>query len=191
MELCSNVKARNDWGFNHSPVEPSQVIRQAVTLWCEIGPSAPQAVESSQARSQFIHNHSRWAPPSQGCLKANCDVSLSLGGRKVSLAVILSDWKGRLVDGVVSMVQSLIQGEARAVRLAYLFLRALGLSNVQVKSDKKSVIELSASELDPLCDCLVCIHDIRFLGLESSFTFSWAPRTANRVVDWLASTQLN
>ncbi|KAL7241047.1 hypothetical protein ACSBR2_006633 [Camellia fascicularis] len=41
--------------------------------------------------------------------------------------------------------------EAHAIRLACMFLRALGLSNLQVESDNQEVIALCVSELVPPC----------------------------------------
>ncbi|KAL7235685.1 hypothetical protein ACSBR1_019055 [Camellia fascicularis] len=93
---------------------------------------------------------------------------------------------------VVSLVQasSVNQGEARALRLACVFLQALGLINVQVERDNKSVIELSTSELVPPWDCRACILDIHSLSLSSSISFPWVPREANSVVHGIATTHL-
>ncbi|CAL5411534.1 unnamed protein product [Camellia sinensis] len=71
-----------------------------------------------------------------------------------------------------------------------MFLQALGLSNVQVKSDCKSVIELCVSELVPPWKCLAFLYDIQSMGQASSLSFSWVPRAANTVAHWLASSKL-
>ncbi|KAL7264937.1 hypothetical protein ACSBR1_002817 [Camellia fascicularis] len=133
-----------------------------------------------------------WCPPSCGCLKINCDASVAANSGRTSIAAVLRDWQEQLVDGVVFLSQSssVIQGEACAVRLACRLLQALGLSNVQAKSDCKVVIDLSVLELDPPWDCLALLHDIHSSKPSLRCFFSWIPREANRVAHWLASTHL-
>ncbi|XP_028072143.1 uncharacterized protein LOC114274422 [Camellia sinensis] len=139
-----------------------------------------------------VQNCNRWTPPPRGMYKANCDASFASKGKKTSLAVILRDWTGQFIDGVVSTVHtsSVTQGEARAIWLACMFLQALGLSNVQVESDCKSVIDLCVSKLVPPWECLAYVSDIRSMGQASSFSFSWVPTIANSVTHWLASSKL-
>ncbi|KAL7241829.1 hypothetical protein ACSBR1_014420 [Camellia fascicularis] len=69
-------------------------------------------------------------------------------------------------------------------------LQTLGLSNIQVESDCKSVIDLSVSELDPPWDCLAIVHDIQAVAFSSSCVLSWMPREASSVAHWVASAHL-
>ncbi|XP_028110664.1 uncharacterized protein LOC114309167 [Camellia sinensis] len=185
-------KAHNEWVFNQFEVNPMQVIRQASFLRREgcsvvaLADSSPVSVNSA------VQICNRWTPPPHGMFKVNCDTSFASKGKKTSLAVILQDWKGHLIDGVVSIVHtsSVTQGEARAIWLACMFLQALGLSNFQVESDCKSVIDLCVSELVPPWECLAYLSDIRSTGQASSFSFSWVPRAANSVAHWLASSRI-
>ncbi|KAL7162800.1 hypothetical protein ACSBR2_043141 [Camellia fascicularis] len=134
----------------------------------------------------------RWSPPGLGHFKLNCDASFTIDGSKASLVVILRNREGQLVDGRTSIVHvsSTLQGEARAVRMAYAFSQTLNLSQVSVEGDNKTVIELSVSELVPPWDCMAIIHDIRSAKSRSNISFSWSPRSSNRVAHWVASCNL-
>lgn len=185
-------KARNEWVFTNSQVELYVVVGKASSFWREIfqtplpaGGPIPAVLSLSQSRPV-------WQRPGRGCLKINCDASVAAASGRTSIAAVLRDWQGRLVDGVVVSVQSssVLQGEARAVRLACRLLQALGLSNVQVESDCQVAIDLSVSELDPPWDCLALLHDIQSLKPSLRCSFAWIPRAANRVTHWVASSHL-
>ncbi|KAL7259099.1 hypothetical protein ACSBR1_005074 [Camellia fascicularis] len=134
----------------------------------------------------------RWSPPGLGHFKLNCDASFTKDGSKASLAIILCNWEGQLVDGRTSIVHvsSTLQGEARTVRMACAFFQTLNLSQVSVEGDNKTVIELSVSELVPSWDYMAIIHDIRSTKSWSNISFSWSPRSSNRVAHWVASRNL-
>ncbi|KAL7193375.1 hypothetical protein ACSBR2_025064 [Camellia fascicularis] len=83
-----------------------------------------------------------------------------------------------------------MQGKARAVRMACVFSHTLNLRQVHVEGDNKSVITLSVSELVPPRDCQAIIHDIRFARSRRNISFSWLPRSTNRVAHWVASCHL-
>lgn len=126
-------------------------------------------------------------------MKINCDTNFSIHDGRAVVAVILRDDQGKLVDGVVSTVYSFLvrQGEAHDIRLAYLFLQSLGLSNIQVESDNKEVIALCISKLVPPWDCSAIIHDIQVLKLTLHASFAWIPREANGVSHKLARAHLH
>lgn len=119
-----------------------------------------------QAASFAISVLTTWVPPLQDQLKFNCDASFSKDGSSSSIAVVLWDWKGRLIASSTSTMpsSSVSQSEARAIRLACLLASSLSLANLHVESDNKSVIELSATKLDPPWESLAIFHDIRASG---------------------------
>ncbi|GMP62795.1 hypothetical protein CsSME_00024758 [Camellia sinensis var. sinensis] len=96
-------------------------------------------------------------------MKVSFDASFSSSDGSAALAVILRDSHGKLIDGVTSIVysSSAKQGEAHAIRLACMFLRALGLSHIQVQSDNQAVITLCVSEMVPPWDISALLHDIQ------------------------------
>ncbi|KAI7986321.1 putative ribonuclease H protein [Camellia lanceoleosa] len=51
------LKARNDWVFNHSPIEPAQVVRQAASLWREVYFHSVQEEVSPSTSTQSIQSH--------------------------------------------------------------------------------------------------------------------------------------
>ncbi|XP_028076555.1 uncharacterized protein LOC114278664 [Camellia sinensis] len=151
-----------------------------------------RAVCPQQAVSFAIPVLSTWVPPLQDQLKFNCDASFSKDGSSSSIAVVLRDWEGKLIAGSTSTMlsSSVSQSEARAVRLACLLASSLALANLHVESDNKSVIKLSATELDPPSESLAIFHDICASRSRLGLLFRWIPRTANKVAHWLASCAL-
>ncbi|GMP72660.1 hypothetical protein CsSME_00030605 [Camellia sinensis var. sinensis] len=125
-------------------------------------------------------------------MKINYDTSFSKLEDKVALAVVLRDGQRKLVDGMVSTIytSSSKLGEALAIRLACLFLQALGFLNVQVESNNKEVIDLCVSEQVPPWECSAIIHDIQSLNSTLNASFAWIPMEANGVAHWLARTHL-
>ncbi|KAL7247442.1 hypothetical protein ACSBR2_002370 [Camellia fascicularis] len=83
-----------------------------------------------------------------------------------------------------------MQRETQAVRMACAFSHTLNLRQVHVEGDNKVVIDLSVSELVPSWDCQAIIHDIQFARSRRNISFSWSPRSTNRVAHWVASCHL-
>ncbi|KAL7172332.1 hypothetical protein ACSBR2_031930 [Camellia fascicularis] len=184
-------KSQNDWVFNHNPLNPTVTMQQATAAWREL--YVLNHLGARQPNTAVFEPPSRrWSPPGLGQFKLNCDASFTKDGTKASLAVILRNREGQLVDGRTSIVHvsSTLQGEARAVRMACDFSQTLNLRQVSVEGDNKTVIELSVSELVPPWDCMTIIHDIRSAKSRSNISFSWSPRSSNRVAHWVASRNL-
>ncbi|XP_028072149.1 uncharacterized protein LOC114274429 [Camellia sinensis] len=161
---------------------PTITLQQAKVSWRELFVLNHHGVQQPNAEVTEPPIY-RWSPPSLGQFRINCDASFSRDGSKASLAVILRNWGGKLVDGRTSTVHvSLtLQREAQAVRMACAFSQTLNLREVSVEGDNKSVIDLSVSELVPPWDCLAIIHDIRSTRSRRDISFSWSPRSTNHV----------
>ncbi|XP_028083788.1 uncharacterized protein LOC114285008 [Camellia sinensis] len=184
-------KSRNDWVFNHNPLNPTVTLYQATATWRELYVLNHLGARQLNAAVSEPPSH-RWSPPGLGHFKLNCDASFTKDGSKASLAAILQNREGQLVDGRTSIVHvsSTLQGEAQAVRMACAFFQTLNLSQISVEGDSKTVIELSVSELVPPWDCMAIIHDIRSTKSRNNISFCWSPRSSNRAAHWVASRNL-
>ncbi|KAI8003566.1 hypothetical protein LOK49_LG08G03257 [Camellia lanceoleosa] len=134
-----------------------------------------------------------WQAPNPGSYKINCDVAIKKGSSEASVAILLRDSGGRLIDGLTQSwrVSSSLQGEALACRCACQLAQARNLNMVEIKGDNKTVLFLCVSETDPPWDCNVIIGDIKSLAAHGNLTFSWKPRTANQTAHWVAQASLH
>ncbi|KAH7834120.1 hypothetical protein Vadar_012884 [Vaccinium darrowii] len=119
----------------------------------------------------------------------NCDVAVSKNGKEATLAVIVRDCKGTLLNGTVNSayISSPLQGELLAIRRACVMGKDLGLHGFTIESDNQMAIKLSVSELDPPWEDSAIVWDIRQLGLEMKIQFCWIKRTANELAHAVAS----
>lgn len=187
-------KSRNALVFNRLPVDSQSTIFLAARDNLEfLSAALRHSFKGSLNHTPVDTANVVWTTPSSGCFKANCDVAMEKGSTKASIAVLFRNWKGELVDGAVQRieVQSVLQGEAFAVRKACLIARALNLSQVEIEGDNKSVISLCVSEDVPPWTCAPIIEDIRTLARCSNFSLHWSPRSANGATHWTARASLS
>ncbi|KAI8573991.1 hypothetical protein RHMOL_Rhmol01G0318700 [Rhododendron molle] len=116
-----------------------------------------------------------WLPPPVGHIKANCDVAMSNEGRDAMAAVILRNSRGEVVDGAVKgfKVDSVLQGELQAIRLACATAKDQGWQSLMVESDCKQATELCVNELVPPWNCTALAEDIKEMAEERSTTLQW------------------
>lgn len=122
-------------------------------------------------------------------IKANCDVAKVGNKSRAAIAVVLRDYKGKIVDGRTSIVfiSSVSQGEALAIRLAGSLLVDNQISDAIIESDNKEVIHLCSTENVPPWEYATAIVDVRELVYSSRFSFVWVPRCCNEAANWVAS----
>ncbi|GMQ04487.1 hypothetical protein CsSME_00049890 [Camellia sinensis var. sinensis] len=187
-------KSRNALVFHRLPVDPQSTIYQAARDNLEFLLVGPRHSFGGSLNHSLVEvSNEVWTAPSLGCFKANCDVAMGKGSTTAFIVVLFRNWKGELVDGAVQRiaVQSVLQGEAFAVRKACLMARALNLSQVEIEEDNKSVISLCVSEDVPPWTCAPIIEDIRMLARCSNLSFHWSPRSANGAAHWTARAYLS
>lgn len=100
--------------------------------------------------------------PDKGKLKVNCDAAIPATEPGSKAAVVLRNWKGKIVDGFARSVHvgSSLGGELYAIRAACELVIGLGLKEVEVGSDNKQAIFLSVSELMPPWEIRALVVDI-------------------------------
>ncbi|KAI8004783.1 hypothetical protein LOK49_LG08G02438 [Camellia lanceoleosa] len=125
--------------------------------------------------------------------KIFCDVTTNLDLEKGAITIIIQDKFGCLIDGLTKQVHinSTMQGEALAIRLACALVKYLNLSLVEIFGDNLAVILLCVSEKIPLWECDVIIKGIRLLACQGGVSFKWFPRVVNRAFRRIARVCLD
>ncbi|KAG5555977.1 hypothetical protein RHGRI_006568 [Rhododendron griersonianum] len=181
-------KSRNDWVFNHVPVDPRETMARANFGWSEFQGSLGIQGTTRQ-HTNHISTVTHWECPEEGWVKANCDVAMKKGYPKAAIAVVLRNCKGEVLDGCSSLVNasSATQGEALAVRLACQLINSNQISRAIIESDNKMFIKLCSTENVPPWECDTLIKDIRLISSNFARKFSWVPRACNKASHWVAS----
>lgn len=185
-------KSRNDFVFRNTPVDPLIVMAKANFARMEFSNAfvLPSVQMDNQPSSDV---QSTWAAPDSLKYKVNCDAAFSKDGGDGSIAVVMRNWDGKLVDGWAKSVKisSPLQGELLAIREACLMISALGMKEVSVESDNKQAILLSASELVPPWEASAVVLDIRELARMGGILFKWVRREANKAAQSIAALAKN
>ncbi|KAI8020766.1 hypothetical protein LOK49_LG03G00049 [Camellia lanceoleosa] len=134
-----------------------------------------------------------WTSPDHGQFKFNWDVATKKGSSQASIAVVLRNASGQILNGLskTEYISSSFQGEALACRWACLFAQACGLPGAIIEGDNRSVIILSVSETVPPWECGLIIEDIRSLASQEMLILQWRPRSANSVAHCVAQASLH
>ncbi|XP_028095770.1 uncharacterized protein LOC114293006 [Camellia sinensis] len=187
-------KDRNNFVFNHIPVEPSSTLHRARVAMAEFEVGVYRWVMGlSRQPTQSAAAMDKWDPPQPGFFKVNCDVAILLGSSRAAAAAVLRDEHGRLVDGLTKKlcISSPFQGEAQACRLACLLAHQHNLLDVLVEGDNKAVIHLCVTETVPPWECVAILRDIKLLAPQGRFSFQWRPKASNKVAHWVARACLH
>ncbi|KAI8551926.1 hypothetical protein RHMOL_Rhmol06G0225200 [Rhododendron molle] len=91
-------KTRNDFVFNHNPIDLEKTMRNALEALCEFSElRIPLMVPMDNPTVEVNSTH--WRAPDHGSFKMNCDVAVRRNGRDAMCSAILRDDKGKMVDG--------------------------------------------------------------------------------------------
>ncbi|KAI8525452.1 hypothetical protein RHMOL_Rhmol13G0231200 [Rhododendron molle] len=181
-------KTRNGFVFRKIRIDPRDTLAainhaRMETSWILEIPDVHMDTPSPQ------EDISTWRAPDRGHFKANCDVAIPKGGGEGKLAVVIRDWKGKILDGLTrtTVASSTLSGELRAIRAACAMVTCLGIRGVEVEADNKQAILLSVSELVPPWEVSSEVLDIRHFAKEWDIKFRWVRRGANRVAHEIAA----
>ncbi|KAF7152182.1 hypothetical protein RHSIM_Rhsim01G0199300 [Rhododendron simsii] len=122
-------KSRNDWVFNHIPVDPQETMAKANFGWSEFQGSLGNQ-EISRHHMEQVTTGTHWECPEEGWVKANCDVTLKKGSPKAAIAVVLRNYKGEVLDGCSSLVDASSISHPRRD-----FSNSISLSSYHFESD--------------------------------------------------------
>ncbi|KAI8554039.1 hypothetical protein RHMOL_Rhmol05G0066500 [Rhododendron molle] len=96
---------------------------------------------------------SHWGCLEEGWVKANCDVALKKGYPKATIAMVLRNCKGKVLDDCSSLVNA---SSAIPIWLACHLIITNQISQAIIESDNKMVIKLCSTENVPLGSVLLC-----------------------------------
>ncbi|CAL5417519.1 unnamed protein product [Camellia sinensis] len=131
---------------------------------------------------------SGWRPAPLGKLKINCDASFCNQHSSASIAAVMRDSHGHLVDGIARAIDasSVVSAEAKAVRIACVVAHSYSLSYVEIESDSQMAINLCVSETVPPWESSAVLLDIREFAAQHHLSFSWTSRHNNMAAHWVA-----
>ncbi|XP_058181438.1 uncharacterized protein LOC131299883 [Rhododendron vialii] len=106
-----------------------------------------------------------WRAPDFGKFKVNCDVAIPPNSSSSTMAVVLRNWRGEVLDGFARKVyaRTSLRGELLAIQAVCELAVSLGIKGVEMESDNENekAISLSVSELVPPWDSRAVIMDIQ------------------------------
>ncbi|CAL5367272.1 unnamed protein product [Camellia sinensis] len=83
-------KSRNDFVFNHHPVDPHVTLQKITHFWKELDALSSHPNPPNQALAvPNLHPCLSWQPASHGLVKINCDAPFCQHSSSAALAVIL------------------------------------------------------------------------------------------------------
>lgn len=133
---------------------------------------------------------SKWLPPCEGCLKVNVDGSFKEQKQLAGFGVVVRNAHGILVDGCCGSMKaaSSFAAEALGMRRACQLIVDAGWKFVVIESDCLTLIDAvnnRNSGFDWRCSSVIS-DIVGFACGHKEVTFSYVPRQANRVADWVA-----
>ncbi|KAL4302187.1 hypothetical protein GQ457_10G011310 [Hibiscus cannabinus] len=171
--------------------EPWEVWNIAEGAFTEFSNAKPVTI-SKVPSNQVVQ--ASWTPPLAGHVKICCDAAFDVQTGKSAVAAIGRDSIGSIIAGHSACLYapSASAAEASGIRLGVEMDVSFGLDHIIFESDYKQVVLRLNSGVLSAWESAAIEEDI--LSLASSFlsvSFSFIPRTCNRVADWVTKNVLN
>ncbi|KAF7148321.1 hypothetical protein RHSIM_Rhsim03G0007600 [Rhododendron simsii] len=188
----ANMEGARLLGLNFVPVNPFEVIHEASFSWFEFRAcmSSPGVRDNAAPNDA---NRSHWSLPSSWAVfKVNCDIAMSHGRKRMAVAAVLQDWRGKVADSStnVGFASFLLQGETMAASLVGRLLHSNNISNAVLEGDNRTVIPLCFIENVPPRECAAIIGDVKDFISSCNFSSSWVPTVCDRAAHWVATLWL-
>ncbi|XP_008362056.2 uncharacterized protein [Malus domestica] len=184
-------KARCNFVFNQVPVHPMSVLREVAfavgSYWEAEGLSQIENLVGP-ARQCLVP---RWIPPTSPFFKINVDASWSQGSKSGFVGVVMRAEGGSFVAAAryAILSPSVAAAEACALLRGCELGSALGCSSVILESDSRESISCLSGNLDSgSWEAFPILARVKQLSEAFQFCrWSWVPRLANSLADFLAS----
>lgn len=153
----------------------SSTLHQAQVVKADFdGANVPSTAVQTQSLVREDQRRSQWLSASPGHYKINFDVATKKRTTKATVAAILRDSGGQILDSLVKQwsISSSFQGEALACRCACQLAQAYNLSEVDIEGDNKKVIHLCVSEKVPPWEYGAVFDDIKRLANQGNLFFN-------------------
>ncbi|KAL4282003.1 hypothetical protein GQ457_03G037710 [Hibiscus cannabinus] len=183
-------KSRNGFVFEGQVETPVEVWNRAEGAFREFTIAQPK-IDSRGSHGQT--ETPAWTPPSIGHFKVCCDAAFDKQSGKAAAAAVARDSTGAIVSGASDcfFAPSASSAEALAIRLGVSLALNAGLDHVTFESDCKDVVYRLISGVHSSWESAAVEEDILYRASSlSTCSFSFIPRTCNRVADWVAKNVL-
>ncbi|RYR56253.1 hypothetical protein Ahy_A05g022008 [Arachis hypogaea] len=181
-------KTRNNKLFQQQEINPRGTIYRAKILeaiyWKLTDTQQPHKKEGNYSKTNLV----KWRPPPSNWLKANVDAAFRKETGTGAIAVVIRDYKGRIILGFSGKIQakSSIAAEAQAIRQALIILNNLQMDKTLIESDNLKLVQAIKSNT-PIGEALAIIQDIRILmEMLPEKGLTWTPRNGNRLAHAVA-----
>ncbi|KAL4355068.1 hypothetical protein GQ457_06G018210 [Hibiscus cannabinus] len=185
-------KSRNNLVFDGTPDTPVDVWKRAEEACEEFLGTKKGLRENVSPLPNSVTNQSvqnLWSPPPMGSFKICCDAAFDKLTGQATVAAIIRDCTGTIVAGDMKrlLAPSASSAEASAIRLRVSLALSADLENVIFEFDCREMIETLNSGVFSAWDSTAIEEDILSrISLFSLVSFSFIPRSCNRVADWAA-----
>ncbi|RYR54234.1 hypothetical protein Ahy_A06g029501 [Arachis hypogaea] len=174
-------KTRNNKLFQKQDVNPRWTIYKAAALeatyWKLAEKQQTQKIEAKRNNTNLV----KWRPPSANWLKANVDAAFRKETGTGAIAVVIRDYKGKIILGFTGKIQakSSTVAEAQAIKQALIIVNNLQMGRTLVESDNLKLIQAIKSKT-ALGEAMAITQDIQIL-MESlpEKGITWTPRNGN------------
>jgi len=188
-------KARNDWIFRAQPPKPVDLLELAQNQSITFSRWTMKPKAETLNRNLPV----RWKPPNRWEIKMNIDASWVPGAFTCSIAGIVRDAAGQVVEGFAaeSRASSAPQAEAESVLHGIFYLKEMQMRHVErteskvvqwkCESDSSLIVDSVMGRAEPPWNLKEIVKRCREeLSICKNITVEYCPRDANRVADWLA-----
>ncbi|RYR46385.1 hypothetical protein Ahy_A07g032125 isoform B [Arachis hypogaea] len=165
--------------FQQQEVNPRGTIFRAKILeaiyWKLADTQQPHKKEGNYSKTNLV----KWRPPPSNWLKANVDAAFRKETGIGAIAVVIRDYKGRIILGFSGKIQtkSSIAAEAQAIRQALIIVNNLQMGKTLIESDNLKLVQAIKSNT-PIGEALAIIQDIRILmEMLPEKGITWTPET--------------
>ena len=201
---CWNIwKERCHAIFNQKTVSPLQVIHKincAHAAYMEASKRSQHVsmgnTQSNQAQLEGVHQAcSVWSTPEPSWYKVNVDANWNSITKKGYVATVIRDSNGTFIDARRQSVSAsgVQEAEAKAILEGCKLAIQLELRKVIIESDSKEVVSSLYNSIyqGSWQTIPVLSQALQLKGAFQQCKWAWIPRSANLVVDRLASVKIS